>query len=119
AALVLAEIGYPLAGGVFRARLVVVTVVLGYVASVLHAVVTRGPLTAALLIVITTGGGFAVEALGVTTGFPFGRYSYGPALGPRPAGVSWVIPLAWTWMAWPAWLAAGRLVAGRPARVAV
>jgi putative membrane protein len=29
-----------------------------------------------------------------------------------------VIPLAWTWMAWPAWLVAGRLVPG-PARVPV
>jgi uncharacterized membrane protein len=116
---VLAEIGYPLADGPLRARLVVATVVIGYTASVLHAGLTRGPRMVVALVAITTGGGFAVEALGVATGFPFGRYAYCPALGPRPAGVSWVIPLAWTWMAWPAWLAAGRLVTARPARTAV
>jgi hypothetical protein len=50
--------------------------------------------------------------LTVATGFPFGSYAYSPALGPRLLGVPVVIPLAWTWMAWPAWLVAGRLVTG-------
>jgi uncharacterized membrane protein len=119
AGVVLTEIGYPLAGEPLRARLVLVTVVLGYAASVLHAAATRGWRVAVRLVLITTAGGFAVEALGVGTGFPFGRYEYGPALGPRPAGVSWVIALAWTWMAWPAWLAAARLARRRAGRVAV
>ena len=116
AALVLVQIGYPLVGGSTRAWFVVVTVVLGYAASVLHAVTTRGWRTGLILVLVTTGGGFAVEALGVATGVPFGSYVYSGALGPRPLGVSWVIPLAWTWMAWPAWLAAGRLAQGRLAR---
>jgi putative membrane protein len=30
-----------------------------------------------------------------------------------------VIPLAWTWMAWPSWLAAVRLTRSAPARVAL
>src|SRR5207248_417326 len=64
------------------------------------------------LILITTGGGFAVEAIGVATGYPFGAYSHSDALGPKLLGVPLVIPLAWTWMAWPSWLVAGRLVAG-------
>jgi len=119
ALLVLAEIGYPLAAGAARARLVVLTVLLGYAASVAHAALARGWRAALGLVAVTTGGGLAVEALGVATGFPFGDYRYGPALGPRPLGVAWVIPLAWTWMAWPAWLAAGRLVHSGPARIAV
>jgi putative membrane protein len=56
--------------------------------------------------------------VGRSTGFPFGDYdytgTYSSTLGPRILGVPLVIPLAWTWMAWPAWLAAGRLVQ-RPA----
>jgi uncharacterized membrane protein len=32
-------------------------------------------------------------------------------------GVPLIIPLAWTWMAWPAWLAAVRVARGRVARV--
>ena len=114
AVLVLAEIGYPLVSGGTRAALVVCTVVLGFAVSLSHAWTTRGPRVAARLVAVTVGGGFAVEALGVATGFPFGSYHYTDALGPRLLGVPLVIPLAWTWMAWPACLAAqGRvLVAG-------
>jgi putative membrane protein len=90
--------------------LTVATVLLGYLLSVGHALLTRGPRTAAALVLAGTGGGWAVEALGVATGFPFGGYDYSGQLGPKLLGVPLVIPLAWTWMAWPAWLAAGRLV---------
>ena len=104
AVLVLAEIGYPLVHGSARPALVVLTVVLGFLASVLHAWRRALP-----LLLITTLGGLAVEALGVATGFPFGHYAYGEALGPKLLGVPLVIPLAWTWMAWPAWIVAGRI----------
>ncbi|HEU4423345.1 MAG TPA: carotenoid biosynthesis protein [Pilimelia sp.] len=117
AALVLAQIGYPLSSDATRSGLVVVTVVLGYALSVGHALLTRGPRTAGVLVAVTTGGGLAVEVAGVATGLPFGEYAYSGALGPRVAGVPLVIPLAWTWLAWPAWLAAVRLVATPAARV--
>lgn len=107
AALVLAQIGYPLTGGGARAGLTIVIVVLGCAASLLHAARTRGVRTAAALLLVTAVGGLGVEALGVHTGFPFGGYAYGDAIGPKLAGVPLIIPLAWTWMAWPAWLAAG------------
>ncbi len=112
ALLVLAQICYPLTGGPIRARLTVATVVLGYLLSVGHALASRGPRTAAVLVAVATGGGFVIEALGVTTGFPFGSYDYSGQLGPKLAGVPLVIPLAWTWMAWPAWLVATRLTGG-------
>ncbi|MFC7548423.1 carotenoid biosynthesis protein [Plantactinospora sp. GCM10030261] len=107
--LILAQICYPLTDGTTRARLTVGTVLLGYLLSVGHALLTRGTRAALALVLVTTGGGLAVEALGVATGVPFGRYDYPGALGPELAGVPLVIPLAWTWMAWPAWLAAVRL----------
>ncbi|HYN97548.1 MAG TPA: carotenoid biosynthesis protein [Pilimelia sp.] len=119
AALVAVQIGYPLTAGRARAGLVVATVVLGYALSVAHAAHTRGARTAVALVAVTTGGGLAVEALGVASGVPFGAYTYTGALGPKLAGVPLVIPLAWTWMAWPAWLAALRIARGTPARVAV
>ncbi|MEV4844746.1 carotenoid biosynthesis protein [Micromonospora matsumotoense] len=109
AVLVLTQICYPLTAGVTRARLTVATVVLGYLLSVGHALLTRGPRAALALVAVATGGGFAIEALGVATGFPFGSYDYSGELGPKLAGVPLIIPLAWTWMAWPAWLAAVRL----------
>ncbi|MFY1686870.1 carotenoid biosynthesis protein [Plantactinospora sp. WMMB782] len=110
--LVLAQIGYPLTGGTDRARLTVATVCLGFLLSVSHALLTRGSRVAAGLLLVTTGGGLAVEALGVATGVPFGGYAYSGELGPKLLGVPLVIPLAWTWMAWPAWLAAVRLTPG-------
>ncbi|MEV5695743.1 carotenoid biosynthesis protein [Micromonospora globbae] len=115
AVLVLAQICYPLTAGTARARLTVATVVLGYLLSVGHALLSRGPRTAAALVAVATGGGFAIEAVGVATGVPFGSYDYSGELGPRLAGVPLVIPLAWTWMAWPAWLAAVRLTTPRGA----
>lgn len=113
------QIGYPLTSGSARAGLVTATVVAGFVGSVGHAAATRGPRLAAVLVVVTCLGGLGTEALGVATGLPFGHYDYGDALGWKLFGVPWVIPLAWTWMAWPAWLAAGVLARKRPARVPV
>ncbi|GIJ25352.1 membrane protein [Micromonospora qiuiae] len=113
----LAQICYPLTGGTIRARLTVATVVLGYLLSVGHALLTRGARTAVALVAVATGGGFAIEALGVATGFPFGSYDYSGQLGPKLAGVPLIIPLAWTWMAWPAWLVAIRLTSTDPATV--
>nr|WP_240947943.1 carotenoid biosynthesis protein [Planosporangium mesophilum] len=108
----MAEIGYPLADGATRTRLTVLTVLLGCAVSVAHAATSRGWRAAAVLVGVAGGGGLAVEALGVATGVPFGSYGYSAALGPSALGVPLVIPLAWTWMAWPAWLVAGRLAPG-------
>jgi putative membrane protein len=107
---VLAQIVYPLTSGSDRDRLTVATVLLFVTASVIHALTTRGVRVAAVLVAVTAGGGLAVEAVGTATGFPFGAYTYGESLGPTVLGVPLVIPLAWTMMAWPAWLVAVRLV---------
>ncbi|MEV0569702.1 carotenoid biosynthesis protein [Dactylosporangium sp. NPDC050588] len=119
AALVLTEIAYPLVHGGTRAALTVATVVAGYLLSVGHAWLSRGPRAAAVLVLVTTGGGFAVEAAGRSTGYPFGDYDYTGSLGPRLLGVPLTIPLAWTWMAWPAWVAAARLTRRRWARAGI
>jgi uncharacterized membrane protein len=118
-ALVLTQICYPLTAGGVRAAFTVTTVVLGYLLSVAHALLSRGVRAAAGLVATATLGGFAVEAVGVATGFPFGTYDYSGQLGPKLLGVPLIIPLAWTWMAWPAWLAAVRLARPRIARVAL
>ncbi|HET9519065.1 MAG TPA: carotenoid biosynthesis protein [Actinoplanes sp.] len=118
-ALVLLQICYPLTAGGTRAAGTVAAVVLGWSLSVSHALLTRGRRVAALLVAVATGGGFAVEAVGVATGFPFGTYDYSGQLGPKLLGVPLIIPLAWTWMAWPAWLAAVRLTRRRAGRIAL
>ncbi|GIE76012.1 membrane protein [Actinoplanes philippinensis] len=117
--LILAQICYPLTEGGTRAGLTVATVLIGVMLSVSHAWLSRGARAAGALVGTAMLGGFAVEAIGVATGFPFGTYDYSGQLGPKLLGVPLIIPLAWTWMAWPAWLAALRVARGRVARIAV
>jgi uncharacterized membrane protein len=119
AVLVLVQICYPLTTGDVRAGLTVTTVLVGYAMSVSHALLTRGRRAAAALVGTATVGGFAVEAIGVATGFPFGTYDYSGELGPKLLDVPLIIPLAWTWMAWPAWVAATRLTGRLAGRVAL
>ncbi|MHB8341090.1 MAG: carotenoid biosynthesis protein [Mycobacteriales bacterium] len=113
-ATVIAQIGYPLAQGPARDRITVVTVLLFFMASATHAFVWRGPRWGATFVAISAGTGFAVEALGVHTGVPFGHYTYRHTLGPELAGVPLVIPLAWAMMAYPA-LLVGQRIARSPA----
>jgi putative membrane protein len=113
------QIGYPLAHGAARDHLTVLIVVALAATCVVHAWVTRGMRVAGLLLAGTALPGYAVEVLGVHTGFPFGTYAYSDALGSRIWGVPPVIGLAWTMLAWPAALAARRLVSGSAARVVV
>ena len=125
AAVVLAQVAYPLTpAGTARDRLTVATVLLFAAASVLHAATSRGVRAAVALVVVAGGGGLLAEAVGVATGVPFGRYSYAGTLGPTALGVPLVIPLAWVMMAWPAYLVGvrlgrGRLGPGPLARVAI
>jgi uncharacterized membrane protein len=116
---VLAQISYPLVSGAARTSVTVLTVCLGFAAAAGHAWSTRGGRTAALVVLVTAGGGLLVEAVGTATGVPFGSYGYTRSLGAAVLGVPWVIPLAWTMMAWPGWLVAGRLASRGWARVLV
>ncbi|MEP6695534.1 MAG: carotenoid biosynthesis protein [Pseudonocardiales bacterium] len=109
---VLAEITYPLVGA-GRSALTVATVCCFFLASVTHALATRGAAWTAALVAVTAGGGLLAEAVGLATGLPFGDYTYTGGLGPAILGVPLVIPLAWAMMAYPAYVAAGRLASRR------
>ena len=121
-ALVLAAIAYPLTEGADRNAVTWVIVVVGSSLSVVHAWLSRGRRTALGVLVLVGATAVAVEAVGLATGFPYGRYSYSDALGPTLLGVPFLVPLAWLMMAWPSWVLADRLtrVRRRPAaRIAV
>jgi len=120
AGVVLAQVAYPLTpAGAARDSLTVATVLLFALASLAHAGLSRGPRAAAGLLAVAGGGGLLAEAVGVSAGVPFGSYAYADTLGPRLLGVPVVIPLAWTMMAWPAYLVGARLGRTRVARVVV
>jgi len=63
--------------------------------------------------------GFAFEAAGVATGLVFGRYAYGPVLGPKLFGVPLVIGLNWPLVVLGAVTLAMRFVDNAPAAAVV
>jgi putative membrane protein len=106
---VLLQVAYPLVHGPARDRLTVASVVTFFAASTAHALQQRGPRWTARFLLVAVGGGFAVEAVGVATGVPFGSYSYGGQLGPTLLSVPLVVPLAWAMLAYPAHVVGLRL----------
>ena len=123
--LVLTAIAYPLTSGSSRDAVTWAIVLLGAGVSVTHAGLSRGGRTGAAVLALVAVTAVTVEAVGLATGFPYGRYTYGDVLGPRLLGVPFLVPLAWLMMAWPSWLLARRLTApvrdrrGAAARVVV
>ncbi len=65
------------------------------------------------IVLIVVAVAWASEALGSTTGFPFGAYDYTPTLRPQLLGVPLLIPLAWLMMLPPAWAVAQRITGRR------
>jgi len=104
------QIAFPLTGG-GTPTLTVLAVALFALASVGHALLTRGPAAAGALVLVAGGGGLLVESVGLTTGLPFGEYRYTGSLGASLLGVPVVVPAAWTMMAYPALIVGRRLTA--------
>lgn len=103
------QIAFPLIDEDQRPSLAAATVLVFYLASVVHASAChrwRGLVVVGLVVPII---GWTVERIGSTTGVPFGDYSYTDALGPQLFGVPAVIPLAWAMMAYPAHVAASTI----------
>jgi uncharacterized membrane protein len=95
---------------------IAVTLISGSLFSILHQVQMQGRQAAFTLVSIVVPTSLAVEAVGVVTGLPFGHYHYTPLLGPMAFGlVPWIIPIAWTMMAYPA-LTVAQTLLGRPIR---
>lgn len=114
------QIVYPLTSGDQRAAVTVFSVVAFFTASVSAMAISHGPARAAAAAAAAGGLGLLAESVGVHSGWPFGDYSYGTALGPKLAGVPVVVPLAWTMMGLPALMLGRRCAArldgtGRPA----
>ena len=118
--LVATAIAYPLTDGDARDAVSWTIVLLGSAASITHATVSRGARTGVGVLVLVAVVAVLFEALGLSTGFPYGGYSYSDALGPTLLGVPFLVPLAWLMLAWPSWVLAARLAPrSRGARVLV
>ncbi|MEX5711406.1 carotenoid biosynthesis protein [Parafrankia sp. FMc6] len=96
------QITYPLTSGDRRAAVTVLSVLAFLAAAVSHAAAVHGPAWAAAATALAAGTGLLAESVGLRTGWPFGHYAYGSALGPDVARVPVVVPLAWAMMGLPA-----------------
>ncbi len=85
------------------------------IAACLYAAARR--IGARSLLALASAGavGFAVEAIGVNTGVPFGHYTYGEMLRPKIMGVPAVIPVLWFAVTYASYLAALTIARGRAA----
>jgi uncharacterized membrane protein len=117
--LVLTAIAYPLTHGSSRDAVSWAIVLLGATLSVVHAGLGFGARTGAGVLLLVGGTAVLFEAVGLATGFPYGEYAYGDALGPTLLGVPFLVPLAWLMMAWPSLLVADLLTRGLPRRRAL
>jgi putative membrane protein len=117
--LIATAIAYPLTSGGARDAVSWAIVVLGSALSLVHAGLSRGRRCAAALLLFVGVTAVAFEAVGLATGFPYGEYRYGEALGPTLLGVPFLVPLAWLMMAWPSYLLAEQLARRRATRIAV
>jgi bisanhydrobacterioruberin hydratase len=56
-----------------------------------------GPKGASLSLLSLSTFAFAIETIGVATGFPYGSFYYGDSLGPKVAGlVPYLLPVSWS-----------------------
>ncbi|MDP8953169.1 MAG: carotenoid biosynthesis protein [Actinomycetota bacterium] len=77
-----------------------------------------GPKVATLSLLSMSALGFAVETIGVTTGFPYGPFYYGGSLGPKVADlVPYLLPLSWVPLVLGAVAATSRFASGVGSRV--
>lgn len=109
---VLVQMVFPFTDGGTPA-LTTASVVLLSGAALAHAGATRGVRAVAALVLVPGLGGLVAEAVGVSTGVPFGEYAYSGTLGWEVLGVPVLVPLAWVMMTWPALVVGRLLAAGR------
>jgi uncharacterized membrane protein len=91
---------------------------IGIVAACVHATLFYGWKDALALLAICLVIAFAMENLGVATGFPFGRYHFevGPDL-PHVGTIPVIVGPLWFGMGYFSWVVAGTLLGGAQARL--
>lgn len=101
------QIAYPLTSGSTLDAITLVSIgafLVAVTSALAHAAGLAAAGVAAALVLLA---GWGIEAIGVHTGWPFGRYEYTSELGGSLASVPLVVPAAWAAMA-PIGLLVGR-----------
>lgn len=77
-----------------------------------HCAAMEGAKRALLFFLITAVVSYALEEIGVRTGFVYGRYHYSDMLGAKVGHVPVLIPVAWFMMIYPSWIVARAILRG-------
>src|ERR1700753_3926373 len=80
--------------------------------SVLHCAAFEGWKRTAIFFLASALVTYAMEEIGVRTGWVFGAYHYSDLLGPKLGHVPVLIPLGWFMMIYPSWMVARALLQG-------
>ncbi len=102
------QIAYPLVHGTVLRDITLATVFIGAATMILHSYLVYGPFFAVTFTLVTFFYSLAIEALGVKSGWPFGRYHYDHSLGVQIFGVPLLVPFAWMMLSYPILIAARR-----------
>lgn len=98
---ILLQILYPFVHGQVLQFVTITGIYVGALAMLLHAYYSFGLRYAATYSIITFIFAFAIEQIGVSTGWPFGDHSFDSSLGAHIYNVPLVIPFTWIMLAHP------------------
>lgn len=113
-AVIALQIMWPLFDSQGRSVLTIVIVVIFAATSVIHSGLNRGWVWTGHFAATCLIFAWLIELVGITTGFPFGTYSYGNQLGTKLVGVPVVVVCAWLMMAYPALVVSQRIARAFP-----
>ncbi len=80
--------------------------------SVTHCVALEGGKRTAIFFFASAVVTYAMEEIGIRTGWIFGAYHYSDLLGPKLGHVPVLIPLGWFMMIYPSWMVARAILKG-------
>lgn len=103
------QISYPLLSGEALRLITIGTVYAAALATLVNAYLSHGSIYVTRYFIITFLFGLIIEHLGVSTGWPFGHYSYDISLGAFLFNIPLVVPFAWMMLTHPLLMAAREL----------
>ena len=102
------QMAYPLVEGEVLKVITIATVCSAAALMIFHGWISFGARYAITYLIIGFLGALTIEHIGLTTGWPFGKYSYDASLGLKIWQIPLIVPFAWLMMLHPMLIVARR-----------
>ena len=102
------QIAYPLVTGDLLLYVTIATVFSAAALMIFHSWISFGARYAITYVIVGFFGALLIEHVGLTTGWPFGKYSYDSTLGATFWKIPLIVPFAWLMMCHPMLVVARR-----------